>query len=300
MRRRPGQPSGGDPAMDWLVSNGLGWLPWRWALMIALAMGLVMLAARKLPGRRTVSSGAGEVALLMVAYSAWQYAGSLTFGGLDKAVASGLRIARLEELLGWPSGADMQASVLGHEWIMRAADTYYAAAHVTVFILTLAWVFLRHRGDWPFARTTVFLTTGACLLIQYKPVAPPRLVPELGVVDTAARTGLSVYTAIPGANQYSAMPSVHIAWAGAVALLIIVIARSPWRWAALVHPLATTWVVVVTGNHYLMDAVVAVILLAGACAVTLEIPSQRPQRYVRYRQQRATRQGQWEPDTVTR
>jgi hypothetical protein len=262
-------------------------------------MGLVMLAARKLPGWRSVSSGAGEVALLMVAYSAWQYAGSLTFGGLDKAVASGLRIARLEELLGWPSGADMQASVLGHEWIMRAADTYYAAAHVTVFILTLAWVFLRHRGDWPFARTTVFLTTGACLLIQYKPVAPPRLVPELGVVDTAARTGLSVYTAIPGANQYSAMPSVHIAWAGAVALLIIVIARSPWRWAALVHPLATTWVVVVTGNHYLMDAAVAVILLAGACAVTLEIPSQRPQRYVRYRQQRATSQGQREPDTVT-
>jgi hypothetical protein len=193
----------------------------------------------------------------------------------------------------------MQAPVLGHEWIMRAADTYYAAAHVTVFIMTLAWVFVRHRGDWPFARTTVFLTTGACLLIQYKPVAPPRLIPGLGVVDTAARTGLSVYSAIPGANQYSAMPSVHIAWAAAVALLIIVIARSPWRWGALMHPLATTWVVVVTGNHYLMDAVVAVILLAGACVVALAIPSQRPQRYLRHRQPNATTQVRREPDTVT-
>jgi hypothetical protein len=285
--------------MDWLVSNGLGWLPWRWALVIALAMGLVMLAARMQPRWRSVSSGAGEVALLMVAYAAWQYAGSFTFGGLDRAVASGRQVARVEELLGWPSGAAIQAPVLGHEWVMRAADTYYATAHITVFIITLSWVFLRHREDWPFTRTTVFLTTGACLLIQYKPVAPPRLIPELGVVDTAARTGLSVYTAIPGANQYSAMPSVHIAWAAAVALLIIVIARSPWRWAALVHPLATTWVVVVTGNHYLMDAVVAVILLAGACAVTLAIPSQTPQRYLRYRQQRATTQMQREPDTVT-
>jgi hypothetical protein len=285
--------------MDWLVSNGFGWLPWRWALMIAAAMCLVALATRVRPRLRSVSSGAGEIALLMVAYAAWQLAASLTFGGLDRAVESGLRIARLEEVLGWPSGAAMQAPVLGHEWLMRAADTYYASAHITVFIITLAWVFLRHRADWPFTRTTVFLTTAACLLIQYKPVAPPRLIPELGVVDTAARTGLSVYDAIPGANQYSAMPSVHIAWAAAVALLIIVIARTPWRWLAVLHPLATTWVVVVTGNHYLMDAAVAVVLLAGACGVALSIPSQRPQRFVRYLERRSAAQGQLELDTVS-
>jgi hypothetical protein len=284
--------------MDWLVSNGFGWLPWRWALMIAAAMCVVALATRVQPRWRSVSSGAGEIALLMVAYAAWQLAASLTFGGLDGAVESGLRIARLEDILGWPSGAAMQAPVLGHEWLMRAADTYYASAHITVFIITLAWIFLRHRADWPFTRTTVFLTTAACLLIQYKPVAPPRLIPELGVVDTAARTGLSVYDAIPGANQYSAMPSVHIAWAAAVALLIIVIARTPWRWLAVLHPLATTWVVVVTGNHYLMDAAVAVMLLAGACAVALSIPSQRPQRFVRYLERRSAAQGKRELDAV--
>jgi hypothetical protein len=284
--------------MDWLVSNGFGWLPWRWALMIAAAMCVVALATRVQPRWRSVSSGAGEIALLMVAYAAWQLAASLTFGGLDGAVESGLRIARLEETLGWPSGAAMQAPVLGHEWLMRAADTYYASAHITVFIITLAWIFLRHRADWPFTRTTVFLTTAACLLIQYKPVAPPRLIPELGVVDTAERTGLSVYDAIPGANQYSAMPSVHIAWAAAVALLIIVIARTPWRWLAVLHPLATTWVVVVTGNHYLMDAAVAVMLLAGACAVALSIPSQRPQRFVRYLERRSAALGKRELDAV--
>jgi hypothetical protein len=284
--------------MDWLVSNGFGWLPWRWALMIAAAMCVVALATRVQPRWRSVSSGAGEIALLMVAYAAWQLAASLTFGGLDGAVESGLRIARLEGILGWPSGAAMQAPVLGHEWLMRAADTYYASAHITVFIITLAWIFLRHRADWPFTRTTVFLTTAACLLIQYKPVAPPRLIPELGVVDTAERTGLSVYDAIPGANQYSAMPSVHIAWAAAVALLIIVIARTPWRWLAVLHPLATTWVVVVTGNHYLMDAAVAVMLLAGACAVALSIPSQRPQRFVRYLERRSAAQGKRELDAV--
>jgi hypothetical protein len=284
--------------MDWLVSNGFGWLPWRWALVIAVVMGVVALATRMKPRWRSVSSSAGEIALLMGAYTSWQFATALTFGGLGGAVESGLRIARLEEILGWPSGAAMQAPVLGHEWLMRMADTYYASAHLTVFVITLAWVFLLHRPDWPFTRTTVFLTTAACLLIQYKPVAPPRLIPELGVVDTAARTGLSVYDAIPGANQYSAMPSVHIAWAAAVALLIVLIARTPWRWLAVLHPLATTWVVVVTGNHYLMDAAVALMLLAGACAVALAIPSQRPQRFERYLERRSAAQGLRELDTV--
>ena len=241
----------------------------------------------------------GEIALLMAAYTAWQFATALTFGGLDRAVDSGLIIARLEGMLGWPSVAAMQAPILGHEWLMRLADTYYASAHLTVFVVTLTWVFLRHRRDWPFTRTTVFLTTAACLLIQYKPVAPPRLIPELGVVDTAARTGLSVYAAIPGANQYSAMPSVHVAWAAAVALLVIVCARSLLRWLVLLHPIATVWVVVVTGNHYLMDAAVSVILLAAACAITLAIPSQRPQRVTRYLERRSAGNAQREVDALT-
>jgi hypothetical protein len=285
--------------MDWLVSNGFGWLPWRWALVIAVVMCAVALATRLQPRWRALSGSAGEIALLMAAYTAWQFATALTFGGLDRAVESGLTIARLEGMLGWPSVAAMQAPILGHAWLMRLADTYYASAHLTVFVVTLTWVFLRHRRDWPFARTTVFLTTAACLLIQYKPVAPPRLIPELGVVDTAARTGLSVYAAIPGANQYSAMPSVHVAWAAAVALLVIVSARSPLRWLALAHPVATVWVVVVTGNHYLMDAAVSLVLLAGACAVALAIPSQRPQRFVRYLERRSVASPASELDAVT-
>ncbi len=285
--------------MGWLVSNGFGWLPWRWALAIAVVMCAVWLATRLQPRWRALSGSAGEIALLMAAYTAWQFATALTFGGLDRAVESGLTIARLEGILGWPSVAAMQAPVLGHEWLMRLADTYYASAHLTVFVVTLTWLFLRHRLDWPFARTTVFLTTAACLLIQYKPVAPPRLIPELGVVDTAARTGLSVYAAIPGANQYSAMPSVHVAWAAAVALLVIVCARSPLRWLALVHPIATVWVVVVTGNHYLMDAAVSLVLLASACAISLAIPSQRPRRFVRYLERRSATRARLELDPVS-
>jgi membrane-associated phospholipid phosphatase len=89
---------------------------------------------------------------------------------------------------------------------------------------------------------------------------------------------VSVYDAIPGANQFSAMPSIHVAWAAAVALIVIVSARTRWRWLALGYPLATLWVTVVTGNHFTIYGVAAFVLLAVAAGVTIRFPSQRPER----------------------
>ncbi len=262
-----------------MILSGLGWLPWRSALVIAALLLAVMLALRASGRYRQAAGTAGEAALILVLYAAWQYAGSLAKGSLDGAFDAGRWLARVEGMLGWPTEAMLQQPVLDHDWLIRAADTYYASLHTPVFVLTLVWVLVFRRNDWAFARTTVVLLTASCLLLQYKPVAPPRLIPEVGVIDTAALNGLSVYAAIPGANQFSAMPSVHIAWAGAVALIVIVAARTRWRWLVLAYPVATLWVVVVTGNHFILDGVVALLLLAASAGVALAMPSQRPERW---------------------
>jgi hypothetical protein len=217
-----------------------------------------------------------ELALIFTLYAVWQVASTLSFGKLTNADEAGLWLARVEHTLHWPNEATWQHAILGHEWLMKASDIYYATVHVPVLLMTLAWVFVWHRNNWPFARTTVALLTGACLVIQYLPVAPPRLLPSLGLVDTAAHDGLSVYSAVAGANQYSAMPSLHVGWAAAVALLVIVSLKTRWRWLAILYPMLTTWVVVVTGNHFLIDGVAAAVLLAAAAGVTMLFPSQRP------------------------
>lgn len=253
-----------------------GWLPWRSAVMLALVLLLLMVVLRRFDRTRAASRTAWEVALILVLYAAWQYAGSLSHGGLEQARDAGLWLAQLEANLRWPSETALQQPILGNDWLVAFSDAYYSTVHAPVFILTLAWVLVYHRPDWPFVRTTVVLLTGACLLIQFKPVAPPRLLPELGIIDTALTNGRSVYTAVPEANQLSAMPSVHIAWAAAVALIVIVVARTRWRWLALAYPLVTLWVVVVTGNHFIIDGAVAILLLAAAAGVTIAIPSQRP------------------------
>jgi hypothetical protein len=69
------------------------------------------------------------------------------------------------------------------------------------------------------------------------------------------------------ADQLSAMPSVHVAWAVLIAMVVIGSSSSRWRWAVLVHPALTAVVVVITGNHFWLDGVVAVALIPPALAV---------------------------------
>jgi hypothetical protein len=119
---------------------------------------------------------------------------------------------------------------------------------------------------------TIILTTTMCLLVGMIAVAPPRLI-HVGMVDTAAAHGQSVYTVSAiGADQYCAMPSVHVAWAAIVPLAVITASRSKWRWLMLLHFLATVYVVVVTANHYWADGIVAVSLLGLALLLQSAAP----------------------------
>jgi hypothetical protein len=67
-----------------------------------------------------------------------------------------------------------------------------------------------------------------------------------------------------GPAQLSAMPSVHVAWAVIIGTTIVMVARSPWRWLALAHPIITTLVVVATGNHYWLDGIVGAMIFVMA------------------------------------
>ena len=116
---------------------------------------------------------------------------------------------------------------------------------------------------------------------------------NLGFVDTALRYGQSVYGAAGSgfADQLSAMPSVHVAWAVLVAWAVITRSTSRWRWLILLHPVITVFVVVATGNHFWADGIVAAsvvaLVLAAQALVTrragahrsLPVPALRQRDY---------------------
>ncbi|PJN21480.1 inositol phosphorylceramide synthase [Kitasatospora sp. CB02891] len=205
-----------------------------------------------------------EAGTLLALFALWQVVGHLSLMGTDNALDRAAWIHRTELDLGLPDEASWQQAVVGHPWLVQAANYYYATMHFGVMLVVLLWLFLRHRERYAWVRTTVVATTAVCLLVQFIPVAPPRMLPGNGFVDLAAQYGQSVYgNAVAGvvADQLSAMPSVHVAWCVITAVAVIAVARGPWRWLMVLHPLVTVWVVVVTANHFWADGVVALAIL---------------------------------------
>ncbi len=245
-------------------------LSWQYALATAgcLAAAATAIRAARLAGRSASwalwSGVAQESALLFGLYALWQFAGSFTVMSAAGAVPRARWLWHAERVLLLPSETSLQRPFLAHPALVQAFNLYYDVLHFPVLGACLIWLYARHRQSYPRVRTTVAVFTGASLLIQLIPVAPPRLLPGTGLVDTAVRYGQSVYSWHGGfdADEFSAMPSVHVGWALIVAIAVITVSRSRWRWLAAAYPLLTLLVVVVTANHFWLDGIVAALLVA--------------------------------------
>lgn len=221
--------------------------------------------------RRLVSAGrfARETALVLALFALWQFAGSHAVMGPGGAVGRARWLWHAERVMHWPSEAWLQHLILPYPYLVQAFNLYYDILHFPVLIACLVWLFVWHRERYGSFRITLVAFTGICLLIQFVPVAPPRMLSGIGMVDTAARYGQSVYssTAAFQADELSAMPSVHVGWAILVAIAVITVSSSRWRWLALLYPVLTSVAVVVTANHFWLDGVVAGVVLAAVLAV---------------------------------
>jgi len=243
-------------------------MSWQAAGISAACLTVAAVAASRSRRPRLLAAAgfAREAAVLFALFGLWQLVGGVGRMSADGALDRGLWIWHAERVLHMPSETVVQRAFLPHPLVVQAFNLYYAGLHFAVIIACLIWVFAWHRRQYPRVRTTLVLFTAGALLIQFVPVAPPRMLPGDGMVDTAVRYGQSVYGSVAGfnADQLSAMPSVHVGWALLAALVIVEVARSPWRWLALVYPVLTMLAVVVTANHYWMDGIAAAGLLALA------------------------------------
>jgi hypothetical protein len=257
-------------------------------------------AVRPVPAVRLTAAAAfaREAGTVLALFALWQLAGSHPALGPGGAVARARWLWHAERVLHMPSETVVQRAFLPHPLLVQAFNLYYAGLHFAVLIACLAWLFVRYRASYLRVRTTVVLFTGFSLLVQLIPVAPPRMLPGDGMVDTAVRYGQSVYGTDGGFNpdQLSAMPSVHIGWALLVAVVIVHVSRSRWRWLALGYPVLTTLAVVVTANHFWLDGVAAAILLA--LALLTQRAAYAVRRKLTHTQQRL-RHEEVRPDTTS-
>jgi hypothetical protein len=210
-----------------------------------------------------------EFVLLNVLFIIWRVVGHVSLFHEAGAFGRGRWIWHAERTLHLPSEAAMQRAILGHATLARIANGYYAWAHAALLVATLLWLLVRHRDEYAKWRNLIAIFTGVSLLVGFLPVAPPRLIPSFGMVDLASKYHQSVYDALGKGvtDQLSSIPSVHIGWAVLVAAAVITVSKSRWRWLAILHPVITAYVVIVTANHYWLDGVAALVVLAACYAI---------------------------------
>lgn len=179
---------------------------------------------------------------------------------------------------------------LPHDGFIRLWNIYYGTFHFIVPIVALVWLFRRDPSNYPKWRNTLAATTGLALIgfASYS-LMPPRLLSyvgpygacnpayqlgchQYGMVDTLAQYG-GLWSFGSGAmadisNQYAAMPSLHIGWSTWCALVLVPRVRQRWLKAlCALYPVATLWCILVTANHYWLDAVGGLVTLGAGLAL---------------------------------
>ncbi|GAA1178982.1 bifunctional glycosyltransferase 87/phosphatase PAP2 family protein [Kitasatospora gansuensis] len=220
-----------------------------------------------------------ELLLIQVGYGSYTRIRNAAPDRVAFAVEHARETYRLEQALHLDVERAVNTWALRHDWLMDAVQHYYKIMHFAVVLGVLAWLYVRHPPRYRTARTVLFATTGLALLGFWGlPLAPPRLTPGLGLWDGPENSPdsapLGAFTALT--NQYAAMPSLHIAWALWCALAVVTTTRSPWvRIPAVLYPMVTLLVVLAGANHWLLDAVGGVLVLAAGCLVQYLLTGRR-------------------------
>ena len=183
------------------------------------------------------------------------------------AVRHGHAIYDLERRLHLDVERTLNSWLAPHHTLTTLANYEYASTYILSAVALLVWIWWRRPDLWRITRDSfIVLNLIAFVAFWLYPTAPPRLLPDLGFVDTVSR-GATVGSwgsgLVDAANQLAAMPSLHVGWALWVSVVLArITARRSVQVASAVHVALTLFVILATANHYLLDAVAVVVPIA--------------------------------------
>lgn len=202
-------------------------------------------------------------------------------------------IIDIEKAIGLYEEARIQNWFIDWTAFIQFWNLFYGTFHFVVTGGALVYLYRKQPGTYRFWRTAGLITTGLALIgFALFPLMPPRLLGDCGefgaciadspYIDTVADIGglwsFDSGTAQKLSNQYAAMPSLHFAWAMWSTLAVYPYLRSRWARIAMVsYPALTVFAIIVTANHFWIDAVGGAIVLAAGvgCAHLLHRAGER-------------------------
>jgi hypothetical protein len=213
-----------------------------------------------------------QLILLAAAYSAWRYARGAVDGSMGLSFSHARDLVSAERSLGLLIEPGIQHWAIGAGWPAEIARWGYANLHFKGSCVMLAILYFGYRGSFGFVRNAVFAAM-AISVIGYAlfPTAPPRFLPELGLDPSTSVTGNNPLLSHPGDalfNPFAAVPSMHVGLSVILAWSLAMLVRRPaLRGLLFAYPLLMTFVVVASGNHFWLDAVLGLATAALAIGV---------------------------------
>ncbi len=236
--------------------------------------------------------------VIAAAYWLWRHARGAVDGSIGASFAHARDLVDAERALGALIESNVQSWAIDAGWPAEVARWGYANLHFKGSCLALAIVYFGYRGSYGFVRNTV-IAAMAISVVGYAlyPTAPPRFLPELGLDPSV--TGNSPLLSSPGDplfNPFAAVPSMHVGLSVILAWSLALLVRRPVLKALLfAYPLLMTYVVVASGNHFWLDAVLGLATAATATGVAILLARLNPDWSFAPTAGRASRSGEIEP-----
>lgn len=203
-----------------------------------------------------------EIIIIGGLYAVYTLVRNVTEASTEVAYKHAQEIMDIEDALNINVEKSVHQFFLNHEWVLIAANYFYGSLHFIMTLFALFYVFFKDAKRYSVVRNTIVWTTLIALVgfVTY-PLMPPRLLPSsFGFVDTLAKYptfwsfNSDEFATI--SNQFAAMPSVHIAWATWCVFALYPYAKKLYIKIPLcLYPVTTLFVIVVTSNHFVLDAV---------------------------------------------
>lgn len=234
----------------------------------------------ELPLLRRAPGWLREFLLVAIIYVGYEASRGITDTTFDIAERNGWGILHWEQAWHLAPEGLLTHGLIGITPFAVAAAYFYSTMHYVITPIVLVWMYVKHPVQYRPARTVLAISTILGLIGFYLlPTAPPRLLANAGVPDAlfhvrqfgwwggegSVPRGLGSLT-----NQFAAMPSMHVGWALWCGVLMYRYSSRWWvRWAGVVYPTITTYVVLSTGNHYLLDAVAGALVMGLGYLLTI-------------------------------
>ena len=226
-----------------------------------------------------------QLALFAGAYYTYRLVRGFSDGQANVAFDNARELVDLERGMGLFFEPGLQDWALRHAgFLVDGANFMYVNSHFVITTTFLIWLYLMRNESFYFVRN-MFIISMLLALVGYLvyPTAPPRFLPEWGFTDTvtafvgeeAANKADLLY------NPFAAVPSMHVAFALMIGIPAVQLVRPlALRTAWALYPLLVTFVVVVTGNHFWMDAAIGVaVAAASAWAASAALARARPEAW---------------------